>query len=105
MFIFATWWWPTFWFIYLPFISFPLVLNCIMIASIIMFKLIHSAFPEKRLLPEHKESMVLVIPCYNETVEECTRSLDSFVDQIHIDDQKKSIMIICDGRVRGPGME
>ncbi|KAL2206238.1 hypothetical protein CC79DRAFT_1274180 [Sarocladium strictum] len=105
MFIFATWWWPTFWFIYLPFISFPLVLNCAMIASIIVFKLVHSAFPEKKFPLEHKESLVLVIPCYNETVEECTRSLDSLVDQVEIDDHKKGIMIICDGRVRGPGME
>lgn len=105
MFIFATWWWPAFWFIYLPFISFPLVLNCLMIASITVFKLKNTVKSEKKYPSPHKESMVMVIPCYNETVGECTRSLDSLVDQIGIDDHKKSIMIICDGRVRGPGME
>ena len=49
--------------------------------------------------------MVYLLPCYNESMEECTRSLDSLVEQVHIDQHRKAMMIICDGRVRGPGME
>ncbi|EWZ85300.1 hypothetical protein BFJ70_g590 [Fusarium oxysporum] len=104
MFIFASWYWPRYYYIYLPFISFPLVLNCIMIASIAVFTLIHWVSPEKQIKPESPENMVYVIPCYNETLEECTRSLDSLVNQTGLENHKKGIMVICDGRVRGPGM-
>ncbi|CAG1975323.1 unnamed protein product [Fusarium graminearum] len=104
MFIFATWWWPRYYYVYLPFISFPLVLNCVMIASIAFFSLAHYIRPEKQIKPETPENLVYVIPCYNETYEECTRSLDSLVNQTGLEGHKKGIMVICDGRVRGPGM-
>jgi chitin synthase len=32
-------------------------------------------------------------------------SLDSLVGQIKVDQHRKAIMIVCDGRVRGPDME
>jgi chitin synthase len=105
MFIFATWWWPRFYYLYLPFISLPLALNCAMVASIILFTLKRNIIPEGQILPESPESLVLVMPCYNETITECTNSLDSLVRQINIDQHKKAIMIICDGRVRGLGMD
>jgi chitin synthase len=76
-----------------------------MIASIGLFKLKNTILPESIIEPSHLESMVMVMPCYNETLDECTRSLDSLVYQTRIEENKKSIMVICDGRVRGPGME
>ncbi|KAL4732366.1 hypothetical protein ACLX1H_001381 [Fusarium chlamydosporum] len=105
MFIFASWWWPRYYYIYIPFISFPLVLNCIMIASIICFTLKNLIIAEKIIEPDHVENLVMIMPCYNETLEECTKSLDSLVNQVGIDHHKRGIMVICDGRVRGPGME
>ncbi|KAF9767285.1 hypothetical protein IL306_000150 [Fusarium sp. DS 682] len=105
MFIFASSWWPRYYYVYIPFISFPLVLNCIMIASIICFTLKNLISAEKIIEPDHLENLIMVMPCYNETLEECTNSLDSLVDQVGIDNHKRSIMVICDGRVRGPGME
>lgn len=48
--------------------------------------------------------MVLLLPCYNETRDECQKSLDSLVGQVNIDEHKKAIIIVCDGQVRGPGM-
>lgn len=105
MFIFACWWWPQWWYLYLPFISFPLVLNCIMIASITVCKLRNTIRPEKVFEPANKESLIKIIPCYNETAEECTKSLDSLVDQDGLEEHNRAIVVICDGRVRGPGME
>ncbi|KAF4341070.1 chitin synthase [Fusarium beomiforme] len=105
MFIFASWWWPRYYYVYIPFISFPLVLNCIMIASIICFTLKNLISAENIIEPDHLENFIMVMPCYNETLEECTKSLDSLVDQVGIDNHKRGIMVICDGRVRGPGME
>ncbi|KAG5800043.1 hypothetical protein H9Q69_000886 [Fusarium xylarioides] len=105
MFIFASWWWPRYYYVYIPFISFPLVLNCIMIASIICFTLKNLISAEKIIEPDHLEDLIMIMPCYNKTLEECTKSLDSLVDQVSIDNHKRGIIVICDGRVRGPGME
>ncbi|RFN53730.1 chitin synthase [Fusarium flagelliforme] len=60
---------------------------------------------EKIIEPDHIENLVMIMPCYNETLEECTKSLDSLVNQVGIDNHKRGIMVICDGRFRGPGME
>lgn len=77
-----------------------------MIVSIFFFTVRNSIWPEpKPLIPATPENMVLLMPCYNETLEECTRSLDSLVAQVGIEEHAKAILIVCDGRVRGPGME
>ncbi|KAH8653342.1 chitin synthase-domain-containing protein [Xylariales sp. PMI_506] len=102
--IFSSWYWPQYYYIYLPFISLPLVLNCIMIFLIIIYSLKNQVFRPKRTIPAAPENMVLLMPCYNETFEECTRSLDSLVGQVNVDQHRKAIMIVCDGKVRGPGM-
>lgn len=104
IFIFASWYWARYYYVYLPFIALPLVLNCIMIASIIVNKLRRTVSPEKIIMPAEDETIVMVIPCYNETLDECTRSLDSLVDQEGIEHHKRAIIIVCDGRVRGPDM-
>ncbi|KAI2609156.1 glycosyltransferase family 2 protein [Hypoxylon sp. NC1633] len=105
MFIFSSWYWPRFYYLYLPFISLPLVLNCVMIVDIILWSLKNLVFKPKKVLPDEPEQLVLLMPCYNETLEECTRSLDSLVNQVNISHHKQAIMVVCDGRVRGPGME
>ncbi|KAI1134892.1 glycosyltransferase family 2 protein [Hypoxylon sp. FL0543] len=105
MLIFSSWYWPKFYFIYLPLISLPLVLNCIMVFDVIVLSLKNSIFKQEKVRPEKPEDMVLFMPCYNETLEQCTKSLDSLVNQVHIGNHKRAIMVVCDGRVRGPGME
>ncbi|KAK4458615.1 chitin synthase-domain-containing protein [Cladorrhinum samala] len=103
-FIFASWWWPQYWYIYFPFICLPLALNVCMIASITFFVVKRFMFGEEKVIPEEPENIAYVLACYNETSEECTKSLDSLVAQEGIDRHKQAIMIICDGKVRGPGM-
>ncbi|KAG5988916.1 hypothetical protein E4U54_004497, partial [Claviceps lovelessii] len=51
------------------------------------------------------EQMVMLLPCYNETKEEISRSLDSLVRQRGIDKHARLILVIVDGMVRGPGMD
>ncbi|KAI8960170.1 glycosyltransferase family 2 protein [Daldinia sp. FL1419] len=105
MFIFSSWYWPRFYYIYLPFISLPLVLNCVMIFDVTVWSLKNLVFKPKKVPPETPEDLVLLMPCYNETFEECSRSLDSLVNQVNISHHKQAIMVVCDGKVRGPGME
>ncbi|KAI8626124.1 chitin synthase-domain-containing protein [Xylariaceae sp. FL1651] len=103
--IFASWWWPQYYYIYLPFISFPLLLNCIMILNILVWQSKNLIFKPRRQIPKRPETIVLLMPCYNETLDECVKSLDSLVNQVGIEQHKKVILIICDGKVRGPGMD
>ncbi|KAI1372998.1 glycosyltransferase family 2 protein [Hypoxylon crocopeplum] len=105
MMIFSSWYWPKYYYIYLPFISLPLILNCVMIFDIIVWSLKNLVFKPKKIIPEKPEEMVLLMPCYNETFEECTRSLDSLVNQINVGHHKQAILVVCDGKVRGPGMD
>lgn len=103
-FIFATWWWPKYYYILLPLITITVALNVVMVFSITFHLLFRLAVPEAQEFPAEPESMVLLLPCYNETREELVKSLDSLVGQTGIDENKKVIMIICDGNARGPGM-
>ncbi|KAM3510703.1 hypothetical protein MY11210_005629 [Beauveria gryllotalpidicola] len=59
---------------------------------------------QKEIVPDEPEKLVLLLPCYNETPEELSRSLDSLVEQENIDSHPKLIFIVVDGNVRGPGM-
>jgi hypothetical protein len=109
--IFATWWWPKYYFLYLPLIALPLVLNCCMIASVTVTQLVRFVFLRKTtgrsvaVPPPTPETFCMVMPCYNETLDECTRSLDSLVAQEGIAHHQRAILVICDGKVRGPDMD
>lgn len=103
--IFFTWYFAQYWFVILPFISAAIALNVVMILSLICKRTWTAIRPEKRITPETPESLVYIVPCYNETREELTRSLDSLIAQQKIDNHKQAVVIICDGKVRGPGME
>lgn len=59
----------------------------------------------KEVIPDEPEKLVMLLPCYNETSEELTRSLDSLIAQKHIGQHPRLIFIVVDGNVRGPGME
>ncbi|KAJ5893741.1 chitin synthase-domain-containing protein [Penicillium taxi] len=103
--IFSTWWWTRYYYVLLPFITATVALNIFMIVSIVFNTTRRRIFPEKQTMPEKPETLIMVIPCYNETEEEMIKSMDSLIAQTNIDQHPRAIMIICDGKVRGPGME
>ncbi|KAK4937716.1 hypothetical protein LTR10_021726 [Elasticomyces elasticus] len=105
MFIFATWRWPMYYYIYLPFITITVFLNSVMVCSLALNAIRFRIWKPKKLVPAKPEDLVYLLPCYNETPEELTKSLDSLVDQVNIDQHRKAVIIIVDGRVRGPGMD
>lgn len=59
----------------------------------------------KENIPESPEKMVWLLPCYNETLEELTKSIDSLVIQKNVDAHPKLILVVVDGEAKGPGME
>jgi chitin synthase len=90
--------------VFLPFITFIVALYVVQIATLIIWKVKLIIYPEKREIVGTPESLLLLVPCYNESKEELQRSLDSLVAQKHLKAHPLGIVIICDGRVRGPGM-
>ncbi|KAL9485346.1 hypothetical protein ACSS6W_004135 [Trichoderma asperelloides] len=75
------------------------------IANAIARRVLPWWFAKKEVIPEELEKLVLLLPCYNETHEELTRSLDSLVAQKEIDGHPRAIFIVVDGNARGPGMD
>jgi chitin synthase len=49
------------------------------------------------------KNYIYVIPCYNESEEELRNSLNSLVEQRTVSGDKRMIVIICDGKVKGTG--
>ena len=99
-------WWIKLHWIWLPMLTVNTIIQVTMIFSICIHFLFRKAVPHKiRPDPETLETMAWVLPCYNETPLELTRSLDSLAAQIELDDHKKVIIVICDGKARGKGMD
>lgn len=62
-------------------------------------------WPERKVPASPKdESLILIVPCYNESEQELRQSLDSLAFQKKISEHPLGIVIVCDGRARGPGM-
>lgn len=74
------------------------------VGSCIWNKVFCACRKRKEKVPEEPEKMVLLLPCYNETPDELSRSLDSLVEQEKIGSHPRLIFIVVDGNVRGPGM-
>jgi chitin synthase len=55
----------------------------------------------KRLL--NPKNYIYIVPCYNESEQELTNTLISLVYQRTVVGDKKSIIIVCDGMVKGKG--
>ncbi|PNP59768.1 hypothetical protein THARTR1_00647 [Trichoderma harzianum] len=85
------------------------ILQCMMMICIVINAILRRCLPcwfaRKERNPPDPERLVLLLPCYNETRDELTRSLDSLVEQKEIGRHPKIIFIIVDGNARGPGME
>ncbi|KAH8653564.1 chitin synthase-domain-containing protein [Xylariales sp. PMI_506] len=103
--LFGSWWFPDYFYAFLPFIAWGVMINFIVVITLCLWLLFRYFFPEKyEPAPEVPESLLFIVPCYNESEDELRRSLDSLVEQVDIEQHPHGIVIICDGRVRSPGM-
>lgn len=103
--MFGSWWFKGYHYVFLPFITFGVAVNFTVVITLLLWKAFRVVSPEKKNpAPEDSETLMLIIPCYNENEEELRKSLDSLVEQKGIEQHKQAVFIICDGRARGPGM-
>ncbi|PTB66156.1 glycosyltransferase family 2 protein [Trichoderma citrinoviride] len=96
-------------YLFIVLLSSNTMLQAGMMLAIIIMAILRRTIPcyfgRKEIIPDEPERLVLLLPCYNETREELTRSLDSLVNQKEIGSHPKVIFIVVDGNVRGPNME
>ncbi|CAK3806006.1 Hypothetical predicted protein [Lecanosticta acicola] len=102
--IFVSWHFRNLIWVLLPLITFSLVLQIVMIISIGCRTTWNYFRPEEYEEVARPESLALLIPCYNETPEEMTKSMDSLIEQSGIEQHPQFIVVLCDGKARGPGM-
>ncbi|KAJ2907298.1 Chitin synthase 6 [Zalerion maritima] len=106
--VYVAWTYDEVYYIFIVLLSCNTMLQALMILCIVLHALIKDilcypcrAKPEK---PETPEKMVWLLPCYNETHQELSRSLESLIAQKNVEEHPKLIFIVVDGNVRGPGM-
>lgn len=93
-----------FFWILLPLMSFKFTVDSIEISLIAVSYFVRSFSPRPTpKIPATPENFVYLLCCYNETYEEIMTSLDSLAEQKSVDDHKKAIIVVCDGRVSGRG--
>lgn len=90
------------WYFFIPFLALESVINSFSSLMILCNKLtkIFKTTDSYRISPRN---YLYVVPCYNESEEELTQTLDSLVfQQVHEND-KRLLCIVCDGKVKGQG--
>ncbi|KAF7561603.1 hypothetical protein G7046_g2549 [Stylonectria norvegica] len=107
--IYVAWTYWQVYYIFIVLLSSNTVLQSAMIFCIMLHYFITRMLcfwrKRKEVIPDEPEKMIMLLPCYNETYEELTRSLDSLIIQKGIEAHPRAIFIVVDGDVRGPGME
>ena len=93
-----------FYWILLPVYFLRPLIDFVEIMTIVIAYPIRRANARKLKVPEMLENLVYLLPCYNETYIELMDSLNSLVEQKHLDAHNKAIIIVCDGRCSGKGM-
>ncbi|KAL5116520.1 hypothetical protein ACEQ8H_005641 [Pleosporales sp. CAS-2024a] len=70
---------------------------------VILVYLTRRTHKRRQKLPDTPESFVYLLPCYNESDVELVKSLTSLAEQKRLDQHKKAILVVCDGRLKGKG--
>ena len=74
------------------------------ILFIIIFS-IYEYFTKQKYDKIENKNIVYLIPCYNESFDELYNNINGFITQKNADNNKKLLVIVCDGKVTGKGNE
>jgi len=100
----ALYFYDNFWFLYILILTPSSVLTILRILFIIIFS-IYEYFTKQKYDKIENKNIVYAIPCYNESFDELYNNINAFVTQKNADDNKKLLVIVCDGKVTGRGNE
>ena len=94
-----------YWFVYLFVLALATIINAFSVVCIIGHKMITNDNDNNNDAKNRLESKnyLYVVPCYNESEKELTNSLNSLTLQRVVKNDKRNILIICDGIATGKG--
>jgi chitin synthase len=92
-----------YWYIFIVPLSLSTSFNCLSVILIVLVRIKNLFFkPKQGNKTEYsKRSLGFLVPCYNETEEELKYTFDSLTSQNDIEENKKMLFVVCDGRVKG----
>lgn len=107
----ATWLVTPLWFIFVPIVGAANFVNSVMVVVLlgwyvqqtlktILFPRSRQALDLEKGKKFSSKTLAFVVPCYSESKEEITSTLDSLVEQSGLDVHKRLLVVICDGRVK-----
>jgi chitin synthase len=88
-----------YWYIFVIFLALESVINSFNVLCILWNQLKTKGITYRFV----KKNYLYVIPCYNESEEELTASLNSLTNQYSSTDDNCALFIVCDGKVIGQG--
>jgi chitin synthase len=89
------------WYVYLFILIAASLINAFSVLCITGFKMITNDNKNKDRI--ESKNYVYVVPCYNESEDELKQSLNSLTLQRTVTGDKRSLLILCDGIVKGKG--
>lgn len=89
------------WYIYLFILSLATIIN----SSSVLLLIFNKIFRKTDSTPyrDKQSNYIYLIPCYNESEEELTLSIQSIVCQHYLPSDTRCMLIVCDGKVIGNG--
>jgi len=90
------------WYLYLLILAPNSLLTILRILFIIIFS-IYEFFNKKKIDKIENKNIIYLIPCYNESFNELFHNVNAFTKQKNNDNNKKLLVIVCDGKVMGKG--
>ncbi len=85
------------WFIFIIFLALASGINSLNSFLLLGKKICNHNLPEVT----EPSNYIYVVPCYNESDEEIANTIDSIVNQRTVRNDKRMLVIICDGKVKG----
>jgi len=89
------------WYVYIFFLALVSVINSFSVLLILLYKMIKkSNYLQHRTTPKN---YIYMLACYNESTDELTNCINSITCQQTLNGDKRCIIIVCDGMVKGKG--
>lgn len=89
------------WYVYIFFLALISVINSFSVLLILLYKMIKkSNYLQHRTTPKN---YIYMLACYNESTDELTNCINSITCQQTLNGDKRCILIVCDGMVKGKG--
>jgi len=92
-----------YWYVFIIFLSMPAILNSFYAILLFLYtNCLLSNNTNYDIDTYISKSLLIIVPCYNETINELCSTFESIYEQKNINLNKKLLVVICDGKIKNP---